>query len=60
MEAIWVAAEMRAGGAYAHAVISLTTMNEARKVLTAVGDRRAVFQTRRIEWRRQQRSLMSV
>jgi hypothetical protein len=29
MEAIWVAAEMRAGGAYTHAVISLTTMNEA-------------------------------
>jgi AhpD family alkylhydroperoxidase len=29
MEAIWVAAEMRAGGAYAHTAISLTTMNEA-------------------------------
>ena len=29
MEAIWVAAEMRAGGAYAHAAISLTTMNAA-------------------------------
>jgi AhpD family alkylhydroperoxidase len=28
MEAIWVAAEMRAGGAYAHSVISLTTMDE--------------------------------
>ena len=28
MEAIWVAAEMRAGGAYAHSAISLTTMNE--------------------------------
>jgi AhpD family alkylhydroperoxidase len=28
MEAIWVAAEMRAGGAYAHSVISLTAMNE--------------------------------
>jgi len=27
MEAIWVAAEMRAGGAYAHSVISLATMN---------------------------------
>jgi len=27
MEAIWVAAEMRAGGAYAHSVIALTTMN---------------------------------
>jgi AhpD family alkylhydroperoxidase len=28
MEAIWVAAEMRAGGAYAHSAISLTTVNE--------------------------------
>ena len=28
MEAIWVAAEMRAGGAYAHTAISLTTMEE--------------------------------
>jgi AhpD family alkylhydroperoxidase len=30
MEAIWVAAEMRAGGAYAHTVISLTAMGEAQ------------------------------
>ncbi|HLI12667.1 MAG TPA: carboxymuconolactone decarboxylase family protein [Alphaproteobacteria bacterium] len=29
MEAIWVAAEMRAGGAYAHAAVSLTAMAEA-------------------------------
>ncbi len=29
MEAIWVAAEMRAGAAYAHSAISLTTMDEA-------------------------------
>ena len=29
MEAIWVAAEMRAGGAYAHAAIAIDTMNEA-------------------------------
>jgi AhpD family alkylhydroperoxidase len=28
MEAIWVAAEMRAGGAYAHTAISLTTIEE--------------------------------
>jgi AhpD family alkylhydroperoxidase len=28
MEAIWVAAEMRAGGAYAHSAISLSTINE--------------------------------
>ena len=28
MEAIWVAAEMRAGGAYAHSAISLTAMGE--------------------------------
>lgn len=28
MKAIWVADEMRAGGAYAHSAISLTTMNE--------------------------------
>ena len=31
MEAIWVAAEMRAGGAYAHSAISLTTMNEEQQ-----------------------------
>jgi AhpD family alkylhydroperoxidase len=29
MEAIWVAAEMRAGGAYAHTAISLAAMDEA-------------------------------
>jgi AhpD family alkylhydroperoxidase len=28
MEAIWVAAEMRAGGAYAHSALSLTAMDE--------------------------------
>ena len=28
MEAIWVAAEMRAGGAYAHSVIALETASE--------------------------------
>jgi alkylhydroperoxidase/carboxymuconolactone decarboxylase family protein YurZ len=31
MEAIWVATEMRAGGAYAHAAISLATMDEAEQ-----------------------------
>lgn len=31
MEAIWVAAEMRAGGAYAHSVISLTTIEEEQQ-----------------------------
>ena len=29
MEAIWVAAEMRAGGAYAHSNLALDTMNQA-------------------------------
>ncbi len=29
MEAIWVAAEMRAGGAYAHSALALETMEEA-------------------------------
>jgi AhpD family alkylhydroperoxidase len=29
MEAIWVAAEMRAGGAYAHSALSLKVMEEA-------------------------------
>lgn len=28
MEAIWVAAEMRAGGAYAHSTLALTTLAE--------------------------------
>jgi hypothetical protein len=27
MEAIWVAAEMRAGGAYAHSIIALNAIN---------------------------------
>lgn len=31
MEAIWVAAEMRAGGAYAHSALSLTAMDEAEQ-----------------------------
>jgi AhpD family alkylhydroperoxidase len=30
MEAIWVAAEMRAGGAYAHSAVALDTMNEVK------------------------------
>jgi AhpD family alkylhydroperoxidase len=30
MEAIWVAAEMRAGGAFAHATLALATMAETR------------------------------
>jgi AhpD family alkylhydroperoxidase len=29
MEAIWVAAEMRAGGAYAHSTIAVTAIDEA-------------------------------
>lgn len=31
MEAIWVAAEMRAGGAYAHAAIAIETINELER-----------------------------
>lgn len=31
MEAIWVAAEMRAGGAYAHSLLALDTMNTHAK-----------------------------
>lgn len=31
MEAIWVAAEMRAGGAFAHSLIALQTMNAEKK-----------------------------
>jgi len=31
MEAIWVAAEMRAGGAYAHTAVSLTTIEEEER-----------------------------
>jgi AhpD family alkylhydroperoxidase len=30
MEAIWVAVEMRAGGAYAHSAIALDTLNEVK------------------------------
>ena len=30
MEAIWVAAEMRAGGAYAHSAIALDAMGEEK------------------------------
>jgi AhpD family alkylhydroperoxidase len=35
MEAIWVAAEMRAGGAFAHAVIALDTMHRHAPDTTA-------------------------
>ncbi len=38
MEAIWVAAEMRAGGAYAHSALALDTIEEA-------GTRHAVGQS---------------
>jgi AhpD family alkylhydroperoxidase len=31
MEAIWVAAEMRAGGAYAHSTLMLTTLSEEQE-----------------------------
>ena len=31
MEAIWVAAEMRAGGAYAHSALALDTIEQARR-----------------------------
>ena len=31
MEAIWVAAEMRAGGAYAHSLVALDTAAHARR-----------------------------
>lgn len=31
MEAIWVAAEMRAGGAYAHSTLALDTMEEVNR-----------------------------
>jgi hypothetical protein len=31
MEAIWVAAEMRAGGAYAHTAVSLTAIAEEQE-----------------------------
>jgi AhpD family alkylhydroperoxidase len=37
MEAIWVAAEMRAGGAFAHTAISLTAMDEAEQHLPRGG-----------------------
>ena len=30
MEAIWIAAEMRAGGAYAHSNLALDTMNRVQ------------------------------
>jgi hypothetical protein len=32
MEAIWVAAEMRAGGAYAHALVALDAMHAHEQV----------------------------
>ena len=31
MEAIWVASEMRAGGAYAHSIVALDTINDIEK-----------------------------
>jgi AhpD family alkylhydroperoxidase len=35
MEAIWVASEMRAGGAYAHAVLAIDEMNKAAAAKSA-------------------------
>jgi hypothetical protein len=35
MEAIWIAAEMRAGAAYAHSNLALETMNELKAGHTA-------------------------
>ena len=35
MEAIWVAAEMRAGAAYAHATIAMAVMEEAEQPSSA-------------------------
>jgi AhpD family alkylhydroperoxidase len=35
MEAIWVAAEMRAGGAYAHSTLALDTMQHMHATATA-------------------------
>ena len=32
MEAVWVAAEMRAGGAYAHSVLALDTIEELKRL----------------------------
>lgn len=37
MEAIWVAAEMRAGGAYAHSALAIDTMRQAAGQATASG-----------------------
>lgn len=34
MESIWVAAEMRAGGAYAHSQLSITAMSEEQHATT--------------------------
>jgi AhpD family alkylhydroperoxidase len=34
MEAIWVAAEMRAGGAYAHSILALDTINHVQSQKT--------------------------
>lgn len=31
MEAVWVAAEMRAGGAYAHSMVALSAMRDVRE-----------------------------
>ena len=36
MEAIWVAAEMRAGGAYAHSTLALETAGHARRARAQV------------------------
>ncbi|HEX2829211.1 MAG TPA: carboxymuconolactone decarboxylase family protein [Burkholderiales bacterium] len=37
MEAIWVAAEMRAGGAYAHSALALDTIAQAKGQVGTVG-----------------------
>jgi hypothetical protein len=37
MEAIWVAAEMRAGGAYAHSAIALDELDKAAAAPASAG-----------------------
>jgi AhpD family alkylhydroperoxidase len=41
MEAIWVAAEMRAGGAYAHSTVMLAALAEQEQAEGSRGDKRS-------------------
>src|SRR5947208_9543525 len=52
MEAIWVAAEMRAGATYAHSILAIDAMHQAEAKRSAWGDATSRYDTGR-NWTRE-------